>query len=227
MALHKKGKRPPNPDAESYIWVSTKEGGFWRRKRGYIKKVKLNAAYKQSSESTKICSPAASRIVRKLRPYMEGLRPGRITVRICGELRKTFNTTEKLTMACLDGFDLQPEYPLDNLLKEQMHIEEKKKSVIVIIPVTEHTIKRLNKLVTDYWFELVLLYGDISKENSLHTESADSGVYAMETSYGNSCKLSLTLPDQPWIAMIKINSIEGNEPAMHHKLYGMKVVAAG
>ncbi len=100
MALYKKGKRPPNPDPESYIWIDTKEGGFWRRRRGLVKKARLNAAYLQSSEYTKICSPAASRIMRKLRPYMKGLQPGRITVRICGKLRKALIETNEPGINC-------------------------------------------------------------------------------------------------------------------------------
>jgi len=226
MALHKKGKRPPNPDPETYIWVNTKEGSFWRKKRGYIKKAKLNIAYQQSSDNTKICSPAASLIVRKLQPYMEGLQPGRITVRICGKLRRALNETGSLTMQCLNGLDLQAENPLENLLRESIDVEQKSKSVIITIPITNYTIKRMNKLVTNYWFELVLLYGDVNKKNSLRTESEGSKVYAMETSYQDDCKLSLVLPEQPWIALLKVNCIEGNEPAASPKLYGMKVIAA-
>lgn len=227
MALYKKGKRPPNPDPENYIWVDTKEGGFWRRRRGLLKKAKLNTAYQQHSEYTKICSPAASRVIRKLRPYMSGLQPGRITVRICGKLRKAMHETGKLTLHCLDGFDLQPAYPFGNLLTEDLNVLQEKGSLIITIPVTADTIQRMNRLVTDYWFELVLLYGDASQENGLRTESDDSKVYAMETAYKADCRLSLVLPEQPWIALLKVNCIEGNEPAAHPKLYGMKVVAVG
>jgi hypothetical protein len=225
MALHKKGKRPPNPEPGNYIWIDTKEGGFWRRKRGLVKTAKLNFAYSRSSENTKICSPAASRIVRKLRPYMKGLQPGRITTRICGKLRKALNETGRLSMDCLSDFDLQPEHPISHLLQEDIHVEQDIHTLTITMPITELTIKRLNKLVTGYWLELVLLYGDAGKENGLRTESEESKVYAIETCYEDNCKLSLVLPEQPWIALIKVNCIEGNEPAAHSKLYGMKVIA--
>ncbi|HEX5151651.1 MAG TPA: hypothetical protein VFW07_09375 [Parafilimonas sp.] len=227
MALHRKGKRPPNPDPDSYIWINTKEGGFWHKKRGLVKKAVLNAAYRQSSEYIKICSPAASRIVRKLRPFMEGLQPGRITARICGKLRKSLNETGRLSMQCLNGLDLQPEYPLVNLLTENIHVEQKSKSIIVTIPITPYTIKRMNNLVTDYWFELILLYGNPDEENGLRTESEESKPYAIKTPDKNGCSLSLVLSEQPWIALLKVNCIEGNEPAIHPKMYGMKVVAVG
>ncbi|MEP6466450.1 MAG: hypothetical protein ABJB05_09090 [Parafilimonas sp.] len=226
MALHKKGKRPPNPDPGNCTWINTKEGGFWRKNRGLVKEAELNSSCRQSSENIKVCSPAASRIIRKLRPYTDGLQPGRITVRICGKLLKELNTTSKLNMSCLFGLDMQPDHPIHNLLQEDVQIEQNNNTLIVTIPITRYTIKRLNTLVTNYWFELVLLYGDAGKEDGLRTESEDSTVYAIETSYKNDCRLSLVLPEQPWIALLKVNSIEGNEPATHNKLYGMKVIAA-
>ncbi len=225
MALHKKGKRPPSPDPGNYIWVMTKEGGFWRKKRGIVKKAKLNAAYNESRKNTKICSPAASRIVRKLRPYMDGLQPGRITVRICGKLRMALNESGRLGLGCLEGFDLQPDHPIGNLLQAQVHIEQTPDELILQIPITGYTVKKLNTLVTHYYFELVLLYGDARKENGLRTESEDSTVYEIEKSYKNNCRLSMVLPDQEWVALLKVNCIEGNEPAASPKLYGMKVVS--
>jgi hypothetical protein len=156
---------------------------------------------------------------------MKGLQTGRITTRICGKLRKTLNETGKLSMDCLRDFDLQPEHPINHLLQEDIHVEQDTHTLTIIIPITELTIKRLNKLVTDYWFELVLLYGDAGKENGLRSESEESKVYAIETCYKDNCKLSFVLPDQSWVALLKVNCIEGNELAIHPKLYGMKVIA--
>ncbi len=127
----------------------------------------------------------------------------------------------------MEGFDLQREYPIYNLLKEDVHIEQHGRTLIISIPLTKNTIKRLNKLVTNYWFELILLYGNAYKENSLRTEIEESPVYEIEKNYNEYHKFNITVPEQPWIALLKISCIEGNELAMHPKLYGMKVVAAG
>ena len=82
----------------------------------------------------------------------------------------------------------------------------------------------MNNLVTDYYFELILLYGDAGKENGLRTESEDSDVYEIKKDNTPDCKLRMVLPEQPWIALLKVNCIEGNELAGSPKLYGMKVV---
>ncbi len=224
MALHKMGKRPPSPEAGNYIWVDTKEGGFWRRKRGSNSVAKLNAAFQQSNEHTKICSPAASRIVKKLRPYMNGLQPGRIVARICGKLRKSMNETGSLDLRCLLGLDFQPGHPIERLLQGDVFTEQTTNEIIVWIPIGEHTIKRLNGLVTNYYFEFVLLYGDAGKEGGLRTESEDSSVYDIGQKSKDDCRLSIVVPEQPWIALLKVNCIEGNELAASSKLYGMKVV---
>ncbi len=57
-------------------------------------------------------------------------------------------------------------------------------------------------------------------------KSIQSDVYEIEKDYDMFCKLSMALPEKEWIALLKVNSIEGNEPAISHKLYGMKVVEA-
>jgi hypothetical protein len=175
----------------------------------------------------KLSVPAASRIVKKLHPYLNGLRPGRLTSGISGKLRKGLKETDKLSLLSLKGLDLQPEHPLENLLQAQVHIERTAHELVITIPIADHTIKRLNSLVTNYYFELVLLYGDAGKENGLRIEGEDSDVYEIGKNYNVDCKLHIVLPEQPWIAFIKVNCIEGNEMAMSPKLYGMKVMQGG
>jgi hypothetical protein len=226
MAFHKKGKRPPNPDPETCIWVTTREGGYWKRKRGTIKKAKLNRAFKEGIDLMKLSAPATSRILLKLKPYMNGLRPGRINATISGKLRKELRETGKLNLCCLKGLDLQQEHPLEKLLQTKIKIQQTEHELIVTIPITEDTVKRINTLVTNYYFVLVLLYGDAGKENGLRTESIDSDVYATGTQYDQDCRLSMVLPETEWIALLKVNCIEGNEHAQSYKLYAMKLVEA-
>jgi hypothetical protein len=226
MALHKKGKRPPNPDPGNCLWITTKDGGFWRRKRGTVKKAKLNRAFKEGSRFMQLSAPATRRIMQKLRPYMDGLYAGRLNAKISGRLRTELKETGKLSLRCLKGFDLQQDQKFEQLLQAGLQIQQTEHELTISIPIAAHTVKRINTLVTNYYFELVLLYGDVSKENGLRTESIESDVYEIEKNYNLFCKLSLVLPEKEWIALLKVNSIEGNEAAMSHKLYGMKVVAA-
>jgi hypothetical protein len=85
----------------------------------------------------------------------------------------------------------------------------------------------MNSIVTNYYFELILLYGDAAKENWLWTENTDSDIYVIGADYDKDCRLGLVLPDQPWIALLKVGCLEDNTPAFHARLYAMKVIAVG
>src|SRR3954463_549915 len=94
---------PPPPPSGQYIWVKTKEGGFWRMRRGSYKPARLNEAYLQTSNAMKISAPAASRIVRRLHSYLNRLETGRLTVRISGKLRKSLKEKGRLCFTYLKG----------------------------------------------------------------------------------------------------------------------------
>ena len=173
-----------------------------------------------------LSAPATRGIMQKLKPYMNGLYTGRLNAKISGRLRRELKETGKLSLSCLRGFDLQQGHRFEQLLQAELDIQQTPHTLTVSIPIAAHTVKRINTLVTNYYFELVLLYGDVSKENGLRTESIESDVYEIEKDYNMFCKLSMALPEKEWIALLKVNSIEGNEPAISHKLYGMKVVEA-
>ena len=42
---------PPSPTGQ-YVWVKTKEGSFWRKKRGSYRPAVLNEAFQRSSDAT-------------------------------------------------------------------------------------------------------------------------------------------------------------------------------
>src|SRR3954451_20177851 len=99
----------------------------------------------------------------------------------------------------------------------------------VSIPVNAYTIERHNGIVTAYYFELILLWGDAGSDKGLRVEEADSPVYRMEEGDGTECRLSVVLPPegQPWMALLKVSCIEGRELAAAPRNYGMKVVGCG
>jgi hypothetical protein len=219
---------PPSPDGQ-YVWVKTKEGSFWRKKRGSYRRAVLNEAYQRSSEATKICSPAASRIVRRLHPYLTGLQTGRLTVRICGRLRKALNEKGRLCFSYLKGLDMQQEYPLEKLLKVGVRVEQDARELRVSVPVNVYTVKRHSEAVSAYYFELILLWGDAGNDKGLWVDVVDSVVYRIGEDYGRECRLSLVLPPEgeTWVVLLKVSCIEGKDLAMAPRNYGMKVLACG
>lgn len=198
-------------------------------KRGSHRPASLNEAYQQTSNAMKISAPAASRIVRRLQSYLNRLETGRLTVRISGKLRKALNEKGRLCFTYLKDLDIQPQHTMERLLKAPVRVEQDEQELRVHIPVNAHTIKRHNEIVSAYYFELILLWGDAGSDNGLRVEEIDSPVYRIEEDYGTECRLSLVLPpeEQPWMALLKVSCIEGRELAKASRMYGMKVVACG
>jgi hypothetical protein len=222
-------KMPPPPPSGQYIWVQTKEGGFWRMKRGSHRPALLNKAYQQTSNAMKISAPAASRIVRRLQPYLTRLETGRLTVRISGKLRKALNENGRICFTYLKDLDIQPQHPMERLLKAPVRMEQDIQELTVSIPVNTYTIKRHSELVSAYYFELILLWGDAGSDKSLRVEEVDSLVYRMEEDYGIECRLSVVLPPEgeTWMVLLKVSCIEGRELAMAPRMHGIKVLVGG
>lgn len=97
-----------------------------------------------------------------------------------GKLRTVIQNSGSLLLDCLDGFDFQPEYPFSGLLGTDIDIQRTRHELIVTIPVNDVTIERTNTLITNYYFELILLYGDAATENGLRTESTDSEIIQLK-----------------------------------------------
>jgi hypothetical protein len=86
--------------------------------------------------------------------------------------------------------------------------------------------KALNTLVTGYYFEVILLYGDVHRERGLEIISAESKLYSYCVEKTDLCVLTLPVPREEWCLFLKISSLEGNELAVNTKHYRMKVIAA-
>jgi hypothetical protein len=88
--------------------------------------------------------------------------------------------------------------------------------------------KAQNRLATEFYFELVLLYGDANEEWGLRTENVESQLYVYGEKTKKVCVLELDLPEQEdWCVILKVSSLEGNQLAVHPMHYRMRVVEGG
>jgi hypothetical protein len=188
-------RHPNGPDPEKYILIVTKQGKYWRKKRGSVKKAELNDSFRTNSNLLKVTAPAASRIMGKLRYYTDRLDMGCITARISGALRKQMSATGHAGISCLRDMDLQPNDPLRALLTTWYSVSQANGILEVAIPIRDYTIKRHNKIVSHYFFELVLLYGDCMEADNLRTEDISSGVYSIDQ-HGCECRMQMVLPEK-------------------------------
>lgn len=219
-------KRPPCPgDPNDYIWVKSKERPHWRRKRGRLRAARLNKAWQDSNDATSMVSPAASRVRRMIEPYLRGIASGRLNNRISSAFRRSLKVCGQMRLSYLKGMECQRDYPLDGLLRSDYRVTISEKNVQVQIPVESGCMKAQNTLVSDYYFEAVILYGDVGKEKGLDTMSTESKLYRYRDEEDGICLLSLPLPEGDWCLFLKVCSLEGKELAVHTKHYRMKVVA--
>jgi len=219
---------PPCPDPERYILVKTREGSYWRLKRGLKKPAVLNDTMAAHAGYLSVTSKAASRMVRALRPYTEGLLLGRINTRFSAFLRKNLARKGLADYAFFTDYDLQEAHPFNSLLKTIPFIKRKEGRIgICLSPLrSESMIVKKNKLVNGYGFTAVLLYGDPNSGRIPKTISATSPVY-IPGKKEDACELWLKLPagKLPWILFCKVSCFEDSAPAIHARHYAMKVMA--
>lgn len=219
----------PNPDPQRYILVTTREGSFYRQKRGQVRPVSLNAGLQRSADCMKVCNPAAKRLVAALRAHLEGLQTGRIIARASGMLRRALYQKGIADYSYFAHYDLQDDYPLEGLLQAPYEVKVGKGSIEVSVTIDRYTVKRHNSLVSHYYFDAVLVWGDPTKEKGLRVDSTTSPLYPIGEGRKSSCSLLLELPkkEAPWMVLLKVSCLEGNELAVHPRHYGMRVVAVG
>jgi hypothetical protein len=171
-------------------------------------------------------SPVASRVRNKLEAYTHRLATGRLHARLSGLLSKTYKEKGLISFSALRGFEFQKDYPLERLLFTQYQVNKAQDFIELQIPVKNSAIKKHNDLVTDFYFEGILLYGDALAEGALNTAYTVSKPYSFADTDAGACKLILPLPEknEPWMLMLKVSCLEGNEMAAHFKHYGMRVV---
>jgi len=229
MAKKEKDPRrslPPCPDPGLYILVKTRERWYWRRRRT---DTTLNSSFAANVAATRITSPAAKRVIRSLEEYMRGLSAGRLQARLSSKLRTGFIEKGSIDYGLLKGFEFQAEHPLDRILLSQYTCMQEGGELVIQVPVRSGTVKQYNSLVTHFYFEAVLLYGDVLEDELLKVEYALSKPYDFTGDTKSECKLVLPIPEKgrPWMLLLKVSCLEGNEMAAHPKHYGMRVVETG
>ncbi len=223
-------KRPECPgNREDYVWVTSrkKNGGHWRRKRGTVKKAALNPVFAKNAGSTGITNEAASRVVNMLQPNLQGIKKSDFYTRLAGKFKKAYTRSGEIDFSLTKDMDLQEEYPIEKLLIGWYRIERAIDHISLRIPIDQYTVKKHSELVTNYYFDLLMLYGDAGMDGGLRLDSTSSTVYPIGSGKGDDCVLELGIPDAPWMLVLKVSCIEENELAYSSRNYGMKVVACG
>lgn len=218
----KKKKIYENPDPGRYIIVHTKEGDILRAKRT---SPFINEAFKAMAAET--CSAAAKQILMRLKPFT-GQMTGRMNVRLSGKIRSAKKQTGSYNYSLLYGFELQKEYPLENLYTGQYRVRKEGQTIHINIPVEKGYIQARNSLATNYYFEAVALFGDAMIPNSLRVEDDKSSLFDFEKTYKTTVDFAFVLPPgMPYLIWLKVGCMEGHQAAYHPMHYGMRVVAVG
>lgn len=219
---------PPCPDPERYILVKTREGNFWRLKRGLKKVAVLNAKMLEHAGHLSVSSKAASRMVQVLRPHLCGLSPGRINTRFSSFLHKSLARFGKADYTFFNDYDLQKTNPLSSLINKVPLVkrEEGKIGLLFSWPLRMDMLVTKNQIINGFEFSAILLYGDPCRDECPAVTSVTSPVYLSRTKEAD-CALWLQIPpgNQSWILFCKVSCFEDNAPAHHSKHYAMKVMA--
>jgi hypothetical protein len=224
----KKQQRPLLPPDPNFIWVQTKEGGFYRRKRGTVKEATLNTKLKEYQKAFSKISPVASRLKAWLEPYTYRLETGRLQGKLTAALVKSFLESGETQFTYLKDFEFQKEFPFSKH-HGNFPVKIKDDAVEIQLPVYNYSVDKQSPIVTAYYYELIVIGGDPMKDGPVFRDSVTSPVFEFEKTYGE-CVMEIDLPGNglPWMVMLKLHTIElGSEMAVHPRHYAMRVVAVG
>jgi hypothetical protein len=215
----------PNPDPTKFQDVKTDAG--WYRRRIRSQGTEVNEALQEHNDAMKLASPAAKRVRQRLAEWLEGMKIGSLQAILSGALSKSYRETGVMTFEHMLEKEMQPHYPLDSLLIGGCQTKVVKGQVVMEIHLIEESLRLTKSIYTDYFFEAVLLWGDPMKLNGLRVDSQTSKLYPKILPGSTKCVMKLDLPSKkaPWMALLKVNCMEGNEMAKSNRHYAMKVVA--
>jgi hypothetical protein len=256
MFIHmgKNGRPLPPYDGNMKVLVRSSKGWYFLRNRKPTGKAAvLNETFKKNKNSIKVCSPAAARMREKLEPWIGILKYGNTSRILLKALLKSYkeNGGARADYKHFLNIDLFKDYTIEKLMGVSYTSKVTKNSVWVSIPINRNTVKRKNNVVNNYYFELILLWGDpmkegeikneklkikneeagrgITKYSGLRVEDVRSELYPYGKSAKDPCVLEVVLPSKkvPWMCILRVGSTEYKLPAAHMKNYAMHVVAVG
>jgi hypothetical protein len=235
----KQKKIPPCPDPERYVLVQKKDGtSYWRLKRGTLKPAKLNPVLQAIADNKGPAMAAAARLVQALEPFISNrysdLRSAaykRNEQHFATQFTRSIMAEGKLSWSFFDGYDINPNCRLDQLINKVYEVTITNNSATVRIALSDNMVeKRRNYSITHFYFELILVSGDPALENSLRTENDISEAYPyMNHSFFDKgpkqyCELNVVIPEEkPFILILKAATRVGKAEAGYlHE--GLKVV---
>ena len=124
-----------------------------------------------------------------LRKDLRGLDTGRLIARFTGLLRKAVHKKGVTDFSFFADYEFQADHPLEALLQVAYRCKEIEGIVQLQIPIMPGGVKKHSPLVTEYYFDLVLLYGDPTKDDGLRVESVTNYSYTINEE--STCTLTL------------------------------------
>ncbi len=215
---------------QAYVFIETKEGGYWRLKRGTVKKAVLNKAMKQSSRLLTKASHAGGAIRNALAEFTYDLATGRLGNRVNRLLMQSLKEKKVIDFSYLEGLEFQDAYLFDRLVKTPCFFEtDKQKKVFRFgIDISENSVKQFNKLVTGYRFAVILLYADTTDRKNLKIMQQSSPQYSFTPDKERwVAEISFPKKMKQWLFCVRAECFEGKEPSAHPKMRAMKVVSGG
>ncbi len=215
--------RPHNPDPEKYQIIKTREGWYLKRRRGTVKPATINETLRLHAASN--CGAETKEVFRALKPFIPRLY-GRLQVYFAMRLKKAKLETGRADYRYCEGYEINRLHPLQDIYLENISITEKKGMLYFDLPVSGDGIRKKNNLVTDFYFEAILINGDPAVPGSLRSESDRSELISYNNIPNKKVQLNLILPakDIPYLVILKFGCMEGRQHAAHGKHYGVKVV---
>ena len=227
--LYKRKDIPPCPNPAAYTLIRMKNNlYYWRRKRGTVIPARLNAAFIQNVELTKLLSPLCTKITEAISSFWTDLPLNGWHVAVLTAIKRYYKEKGCIRYSHLKNLELQPQYPFRKLFTGPAKISIENELLNLRLLVTNKTVIRSNGLVTDFYFESVMIIGDISVQEKLITQSEQSELFSFQEKIDRTCTFSFAIPrHQPWILFLKIACYEGNQKAAHYKNYAMKIIETG
>ncbi len=218
---------PEHPPTATHQLIKTKEGTYWRAKRGLFTPVTLNSSVQAHADAMRAAAPAARRISIALAPYTADLQKGRLIAAISGRLLRCLRTEGAMRLSALVGLELQPEYPLGRLLNLSYRVEsnESEGRLRVRMPKSDVTpVKLRNRLVDGFRITAVVLSGDPAEDAGLHSQVVDTGRLP---AIGESGELTLELAvnvDEDFLLALRVECFEEGGPGIHPGTRAMRVI---